>query len=64
LFKNLVEFTHDREASKNIWGLTRIPEIIRSLPNLEFDENGEPTLGSLNKAINIAEYLIDTETSL
>lgn len=53
LFKDLISLTNDRETAKYIWGFTRIPEYIKSVKGLTFDENGEPTIESLSKALNL-----------
>ena len=42
LFKELFNLTKDRELTKKIWGLTRVPGFLK-LENLQLDENGEPT---------------------
>lgn len=57
LFTELVDYTGDREIAKEVWAATQVKEFINSLPNLKFDENGEPTLESLVKAINLDKKL-------
>ena len=52
LFDRIKEFTGSSEQAWNIWGLTQSPTYMRGR-NVEYDENGEPTFESLNKAIDI-----------
>ena len=63
LFNDLLSLTGNRESSKYLWGLSQIKEFTDTLDNLEYDENGEVTVESLNKAINIKDF-IDGKTSL
>lgn len=63
LFKELVSYTGNRESAKYIWGLTQIPEFMNSLNGIQKDKNGEPTLQSLIKAINI-DSLLDEGISI
>lgn len=63
LFKDLLKHTNSREAAKSIWALTQVDSYKKRLKGLQFDENGEPTLDSLDKAIDI-NSLIDGKTSL
>lgn len=62
LFSDLLSFTGNRESAKTIWALSQIPEIINSI-SISRDENGEPTLESLNKALDI-KALLNNELSL
>ena len=57
LFTELVDYTGDRQIAKEVWAATQVKEFINSLPNLKFDNNGEPTLESLINAINLDEKL-------
>lgn len=57
LFSELADFTGNRESAKQIWALTQIPEFMETLEGIEFDSNGEPTLESLDKAIDIRGLL-------
>lgn len=63
LFRELVSYTGNRESAKYIWGLTQVPEFINSLKGIERDKNGEPTLKSLAKAVNI-DSLLEGEVSV
>lgn len=60
LFKELFNLTKDRELTKKIWGLTRVPGFLK-LENLQLDENGEPTLQSLQNVLNISDFLTDVQ---
>ena len=60
LFKELFNLTKDRELTKKIWGLTRVPGFLK-LENLQLDENGEPTLQSLQSVLNISDFLTDVQ---
>lgn len=62
LFNDLLSFTGNRESAQNIWALSQVPEIMSKL-DISRDENGEPTLESLNKALNI-KSLLDKNLSL
>lgn len=57
LFIELASYTGSRESAKQLWALSRIPEFMENLEGIEYDENGEPTFESFNKAINIRNYL-------
>lgn len=57
LFRELVNYTGNRESAKFIWGLTRVPEFMNTLQNIQKDKNGEPTLDSLIKAVDITDLL-------
>lgn len=57
LFKDLLSLTGNRDTAKYIWGLSQIPEFTSLLKNLEKDENGEPTISSLSKALNLKTLL-------
>lgn len=60
LFKDLFNLTKDRELTKKIWGLTRVPGFLK-LENLQLDNNGEPTIESLQKVLSITEFLSDVQ---
>lgn len=62
LFNDLLSFTGNRESAQVIWALTQVPEFVNNL-SVERDENGEPTLESLNKALNI-KNLLNNQISL
>ena len=62
LFNDLLSFTGNRESAQNIWALSQVPEIMSKL-DISRDENGEPTLESLDKALNI-KSLLDKNLSL
>lgn len=56
LFKSLLSFTNkDRDTTSFIWGLTRIPEISKLFN--QKDENGEPTLESVIKVLDLKNNL-------
>ena len=57
LFKDLQSFTGNREVTKYIWGLTRVPEFTSISDTLKKDENGEPTIEALIKELNLKELL-------
>lgn len=57
LFKDLLSLTGNRDTAKYIWGLSQVPEFTSLLKNLEIDENGEPTVSSLSKALNLKTLL-------
>lgn len=52
LFDRIKEFTGSYEQAWNIWGLTQSPTYMQD-KSVKYDENGEPTFESLNKAIDI-----------
>lgn len=56
LFKDLLSYTGNRESALNFWALSQIPEVIEKIDVIR-DENGEPTLESLDKALNIKGIL-------
>lgn len=62
LFNDLLSFTGNRESAQTIWALSQVPEIMKNLSVVR-DENGEPTLESLDKALNI-KVLLDNKLSL
>lgn len=55
LFKSLLSLTESRDITKAIWGATRIPEVQSLLKDKKKDENGEPTINSLDEVIPIAK---------
>ena len=57
LFTELVDYTGNREIAKEVWAATQVKEFVNSLSNIKFDNNGEPTLESLVKAINLDKKL-------
>ncbi len=58
LFKDLLEYGRgDRKFANYIWGLTRVPEFISSLQGIVRDSNGEPTINSLVKAMDLKGIL-------
>lgn len=59
LFNDLLSITKDREATKSLWALSKLKEFTNKFPELKFDENGEVTVESLSKVINISD-LLDT----
>ena len=62
LFNDLLSFTGNRESAQTIWALSQVPEITKNL-NLERDTNGEPTLESLDRVLDI-KTLLDNKLSL
>lgn len=62
LFNDLLSFTGNSESAQIIWALSQIPSITDGF-TLVKDENGEPTLESLDKALNI-KSLLDNKISL
>lgn len=56
LFSQLTSLTKDREMAKMIYALTKEPDFIKE-HTLELDENGEPTIESLSKVINMDNLL-------
>ncbi len=62
LFSDLLSFTGNRDSAQIIWALSQVPDIMKGL-NVNRDENGEPTLESLDKALNI-KSLLDNNLSL
>ena len=62
LFDDLIAFTGNRESAQAIWALSQIPEITKKL-DIVRDENGEPTLESLDRALDI-KSLLDNKLSL
>ena len=57
LFKGLLSLTGNRETTKTIWGMTKSPEFMELVGKVDLDENGEPTLESLSKKLNIKKVL-------
>ena len=62
LFNDLLSFTGNGESAQTIWALSQVPEIMNKL-DITRDENGEPTLESLDKALDI-KSLLDSKLSL
>lgn len=57
LYKSLLDTLEDRESANIIYAIANIPKIANKL-NLEYEENSEePTFESLNRALNIGEFL-------
>ena len=56
LFKSLFNITKNRDLTKKIWGLTRVPGFLPT-SGLDVDENGELTLQSLEKVLDLNELL-------
>lgn len=56
LFNDLLLLTNNRELSKNLWGLASISEFTKNFENLQYDENGELTIESLNSIVNIKDF--------
>lgn len=63
LFRDLQNYTSDREVTKALWALTQVPSVVKTLEGIEYDSNGEVTLESLDKAISIKNY-VEGKTSL
>ena len=64
LFNDLLSLTGNRESSKYLWGLSQVKEFTDNLEGLQLDENGEVTIESYNKALNIKELLSGNTTLL
>ena len=64
LFNDLLSLTGNRESSKYLWGLSQVKEFTDNLEGLQLDENGEVTIESYNKALNIKELLNGNTTLL
>ena len=56
LFNDLLLLTNNRELSKNLWGLANISEFTKNFENLQYDENGELTIESLDSIVNIKDF--------
>lgn len=56
LHSDLVEYTGSRPLANAIWAATKVKGVIDTA-NLEYDENGEPTLESLNKVVNLKKLV-------
>lgn len=63
LFNDLLSLTGNRESSKYLWGLSQIKDFTDTLQGIEYDENGEVTIESYDKALNIKD-LIGSKTTL
>lgn len=63
LHSDLVEYTGDRPISNVIWSLTKVDGALDK-SNLELDENGEPTLSSLNEVLPIRDIVKSTSLSV
>lgn len=57
LFNELVDYTGNIREAQNIWSLAQTKTFRESVPNLEYDINGEPTIESLTKVLDIKGYL-------
>lgn len=57
LFRDLLSLTNNRDTTKTIWGLTRVPEVQELLKGVDVDSNGEPTIESLNERLNLKSLL-------
>lgn len=57
LYKGLLSFIGDREVTNSIWALSQIPEVMDNLKGIEYGEDGEPTVESFIKAVNLKEAL-------
>lgn len=63
LFKDLNSLLKDRYLVTHLWAMTKTPEFHELYKNLEYDENGEVTIESLSKAINLEQDFSDFFTS-
>ena len=63
LFNDLLSLTGNRDSSKYLWGLSQIKDFTNTLTGLEYDNNGEVTIESFDKALNIKD-LIEGKTTL
>lgn len=63
LFKDLQQHTGDRQMSKVLWGLTQVKSIMDSLEGIQYDQNGEVTIESLDLVFDI-NSLAEGPTSL
>lgn len=64
LFIGLTSKYHNREAVKELWAMTKIPSITNSWSNIEYDKNGEMTLETVERNINIYEYIENKKVNL
>lgn len=60
LFRELTSFTQDRTSAVKLWGFTKMKFFQESFPDIEKDENGEPTIEALNKVFDITKLLENT----
>ena len=63
LFIDLLEFTNnDRARTIEIYGITKNPDFIFDFKDkLKFDDNNEPTIGSLIKYAGLSKYIPERE---
>lgn len=62
LFKDLVKRGLSRDAVKKIWAFTKTDMFKNNVPtNIEYDENGEPTIESLSTIIDIDSLVSEFE---
>lgn len=57
LFKDLLSLTGNRETAKYIYGLTLVPEFSSLFEGASKDENGEYTIESVDKILNIKDLV-------
>lgn len=63
LFKDLAKRGLSRDSAKKIWAFTKTDMFKNNAPtNIEYDENGEPTIESLSAIIDINSFAENTET--
>ena len=53
LFKDINDHFHDRKMTRKLWAFTTLDIFKEQYPNIEKDENGEPTYEALDKALNL-----------
>lgn len=62
LFKDLIGRGLPRETAKKIWAFTKTDTFKQDAPvSIEYDENGEPTIGSLSTIMDIDSFAPSTE---
>lgn len=63
LFRDLQRHTQDRELTKALWAMTQVPNIVKTLKGIQYDQNGEVTLESLVEAVDV-QALMEGPSSL
>lgn len=57
LFKGLLSTLGNRETAKYVYSLIKVPEVQEKLKGIKKDENGEPTVAALVKALSLDKVL-------
>lgn len=64
LFLGLTSKYRNRDAVKDLWAMTKIPSITNNWSNIEYDKNGEITLETVERNVNIYDFIENKKVDL